>query len=47
MLTIAIPSKGRLKENCNAWFEKRGLSGTDGRARAAIAPALSVLPTSK
>jgi ATP phosphoribosyltransferase len=25
MLTVAIPSKGRLKDNCNAWFEARGL----------------------
>ena len=25
MLTLAIPSKGRLKDNCNAWFEARGL----------------------
>jgi ATP phosphoribosyltransferase len=25
MLTLAIPSKGRLKDNCNAWFEGRGL----------------------
>ena len=24
MLTLAIPSKGRLKENCNAWFAERG-----------------------
>ena len=25
-LTLAIPSKGRLKDNCNAWFEGRGLA---------------------
>ena len=25
MLSLAIPSKGRLKENCNAWFAERGL----------------------
>ena len=25
MLTLAIPSKGRLKENCHAWFAARGL----------------------
>ena len=25
MLTLAIPSKGRLKENCNAWFAERGV----------------------
>src|SRR3569833_1614189 len=25
MLTLAIPSKGRLKDNCNAWFAERGL----------------------
>ena len=25
-LTLAIPSKGRLKENCNAWFAERGVS---------------------
>ena len=24
MLTLAIPSKGRLKDNCNAWFAERG-----------------------
>ena len=24
-LTLAIPSKGRLKDNCNAWFAERGL----------------------
>ena len=24
MLTLAIPSKGRLKDNCNAWFTERG-----------------------
>ena len=26
MLTLAIPSKGRLKENCNAWFAERGIT---------------------
>jgi ATP phosphoribosyltransferase len=25
MLTLAIPSKGRLKDNCNAWFADRGV----------------------
>ena len=25
-LTLAIPSKGRLKDNCNAWFAGRGLA---------------------
>ena len=25
MLMLAIPSKGRLKDNCNAWFAERGL----------------------
>ena len=25
-LTLAIPSKGRLKDNCNAWFADRGLA---------------------
>ena len=25
MLSLAIPSKGRLKENCHAWFADRGL----------------------
>ena len=25
MLTLAIPSKGRLKDNCNAWFTERGV----------------------
>ena len=25
MLSLAIPSKGRLKENCHAWFAQRGL----------------------
>ena len=25
MLTLAIPSKGRLKDNCNAWFAERGV----------------------
>ena len=25
MLTLAIPSKGRLKEDCNAWFADAGL----------------------
>lgn len=25
MLTLAIPSKGRLKENCHSWFETRGV----------------------
>jgi ATP phosphoribosyltransferase len=25
MLTLAIPSKGRLKDNCNSWFAERGL----------------------
>jgi ATP phosphoribosyltransferase len=25
MLTLAIPSKGRLKENCHAWFADRGV----------------------
>ena len=24
MLSLAIPSKGRLKDNCNAWFAERG-----------------------
>ena len=24
-LTLAIPSKGRLKENCHAWFADRGV----------------------
>lgn len=24
MLTLAIPSKGRLKDNCNTWFAERG-----------------------
>ena len=24
-LTLAIPSKGRLKENCNSWFAERGV----------------------
>jgi len=26
MLTLAIPSKGRLKDNCHAWFEARGVT---------------------
>ena len=26
MLTLAIPSKGRLKDNCNAWFAERGVT---------------------
>ena len=26
MLTLAIPSKGRLKDNCNAWFAAAGLA---------------------
>jgi ATP phosphoribosyltransferase len=26
MLTLAIPSKGRLKENCHAWFAERGVA---------------------
>ena len=25
-LTLAIPSKGRLKDNCNAWFAERGVA---------------------
>ncbi len=25
MLTLAIPSKGRLKDNCNAWFAQAGI----------------------
>ena len=25
MLTLAIPSKGRLKDNCNAWFASAGM----------------------
>ena len=26
MLTLAIPSKGRLKDNCNAWFAAAGVA---------------------
>ena len=26
MLTLAIPSKGRLKDNCNAWFASAGVT---------------------
>jgi ATP phosphoribosyltransferase len=26
MLTLAIPSKGRLKDNCNAWFNAAGVT---------------------
>ena len=26
LLTLAIPSKGRLKDNCNAWFAAAGVT---------------------
>ena len=59
VLTLAIPSKGRLKENCNSWFAERGvvmeqaagdaevLSLTIEALRAAIAPASQASPISR
>ena len=49
MLTIALPSKGRLKDNCNAWFAERGVileqtAGARGyRASIAGLPELDVM----
>ena len=47
MLTLAIPSKGRLKDNCNAWFAAAGVTMEQTVARAAIAPVLPALTMSK
>jgi ATP phosphoribosyltransferase len=48
MLSLAIPSKGRLKDNCNAWFAERGavmeVSGGRGyRATLAGLPDVEVM----
>lgn len=36
-LIVAVPSKGRLQENANAFFARAGLDVVQGAARATIA----------
>lgn len=45
MLTLGLPSKGRLQADTIAWFAARGLAidrGADGREYAATAPGLDI-----
>jgi ATP phosphoribosyltransferase len=43
-LTLAIPSKGRLKENCHAWFEGRGVTIEQTAGARGYRASLSGLP---